>query len=297
MNPSAVVGTAPLVCLINDKAGTAKDVVEKLKGEPGLDVRPTDPAKLTEVLEGLVASGVKRVAVSGGDGTLRSAAQVLAGTATELAVIPGGTLNHFAKNLDIPLEPEKAARLALEGTARPVDVGYVNERLILNTSSVGVYVLFVKTREHFEKRFGYFLSSLFAAVRILWRLRTFNIEIEVEGVRRRYETPLVFVGVGERELKMPGFGERVPDGKRGIHVFVVRGKRRARLLVFAIAAAPRGIPSTTRSSWLDAVLVEDARIDFPRKDGNVAVDGEIEPMTAPLEYRVARDALNVVVPG
>ena len=284
-------------CLVNGKAGSAKAVLAALAGQEHLDIRPVEPGDLRDALQDLVAAGASRIAVAGGDGTLRTAAAVLAGTPTELGVIPGGTLNHFAKHHDIPLEPAEAAGVVRDGAAVSVDVGYVNDRLILNTSSVGVYVLFVRTRERFERYMGYRVASVLAAIRILWRLRTYRVELEVDGETRRYETPLVFVGIGERVMKLPSFGDRDEDGRRGLHVVVVRRKSRARLVVLGITAAARGIPTTTRTGWIDSMIVDECRIEFPRPHGNVAVDGEIHPMVAPLDYRIARSTLRVVVPA
>jgi diacylglycerol kinase (ATP) len=57
----------------------------------------------------------------GGDGTLHSAAN-LPGTPPDVALIPAGTANNVARCLRIPLEPEAAARVALTGPVRPVDL-------------------------------------------------------------------------------------------------------------------------------------------------------------------------------
>src|SRR5205814_1492833 len=81
-----------------------------------------------------------RVLVAGGDGSIGSAAGVLAGTGTELAVLPCGTLNHLAKDLGLPLDLAAAARVAAGGRSVDVNAAVVNSRIFLNTSSVGAYV-------------------------------------------------------------------------------------------------------------------------------------------------------------
>ncbi len=65
-------------------------------------------------------AGARRVLVSGGDGTVASAAAVACETEMELAALPGGTLNHFAKDHGIPTELAEALELAATGSARPV---------------------------------------------------------------------------------------------------------------------------------------------------------------------------------
>jgi diacylglycerol kinase family enzyme len=181
------------------------------------------------------------------------------------------------------------------GACRGVDVGTVNGRVFLNTSSVGAYVRFVRIRERLERTFGYRIASALAALRLLFQFRLIAVEVEVDGKPRIYRTPLVFIGVGERELQLPTLGSRVTDGKRGLHVMVVRGRTRARLLAIALAAVSRGVKSVSRTPQFDSFLVDRCRITV-RRPGLVAVDGELVPMQTSLEFELRRDALQVVCP-
>lgn len=261
-----------------------------------IDARDLRADQIGEALRELAASGVRRVAVAGGDGTMAIAAERAASLRLELAVIPAGTLNHLAKDLGIPSSLDEAVRVATSGHARPVDAGSVNGRLFLNTSSVGTYVTFVRMRERLERYLGYRIASLVAALRLLVRPRTFTVEVEIEGKMRVDITPLVFVGVGERELKLPTLGGRADGGRRGLHLMIVRGRSPARLAALAFAAAARGTRSATRSPALDAVIVEQFTIRMRRPRGRVATDGELITMVAPLEYRWMPEAVMVVVP-
>ncbi|MGW1764199.1 diacylglycerol kinase family protein [Streptomyces sp. NPDC002073] len=69
--------------------------------------------------------GVDLVVVCGGDGTVRACADVAAGTGTPLALVPCGTGNLLARNLDLPLDPLTALEEALAGGEFPIDVGRV----------------------------------------------------------------------------------------------------------------------------------------------------------------------------
>jgi diacylglycerol kinase family enzyme len=291
-------GGAPIPAIVNAKAGTADAAVTALR-EAGaaFRVEEVDPAGLERAVHAEVESGAERVLVAGGDGTIATAASVLVGTPVALAVLPGGTLNHFARCHAIPTEAPEALRVAAEGAVTTADVAYVNGRLFLNTSSVGAYELFVRTRERFERHVGYRLASIAAAIRVLFELRGYRVTLEVDGKQHVYRTPIVFIGVGERELKVPSLGDRVADGRRGLHVLVVRGRTAGRLFVLALAAASRGVAAVSRTPLLDSFVVDSVTIDMPRPEGNVAVDGELERMRAPLEYTLRRDALRVVTPG
>jgi diacylglycerol kinase family enzyme len=257
----------------------------------------TEPVALRESILRATRDGATRVVVAGGDGTIQSGAGAVAGTPVELAVLPTGTLNHFAKRHGIPTDIEQALDVAAGPHVQTTDVGHVNEQLFLNTSSVGGYVTFVRTRDRLEERLGYLVASALAALRIMARMRTFLVELEVTGQRRVYSSPLVFVGIGERELKLPALGGPAPDGRRGLHVMIVSGQTRAKLVALALAAATRGTRWLARTPHLDSFIVERCRITMTRRLGRVAVDGEVVPLESPLQYRLTRDALRLVTPA
>ena len=259
----------------------------------GFDIRDVPPATLANQVRAAIADGARRVLIAGGDGSIASAAGALAGTGLDLAILPCGTLNHLAKDLSLPLDLEQAAQVAKSGHSIPVDAAVVNDRIFLNTSSVGAYVTFVRSREALERRFGYKLASLLAGARLLARMRTFRVRLQVEGVAREYVTPLVFIGVGERELRLPSLGSRVPGGKTGLHVMVVRRRSGARTLALGLAAAARGVNAVSATPAMDAFLVDSCRIE--RRARSVSVDGEIVQIMPPLEYRHVPGHLQVVV--
>ncbi len=286
-----------LPVFLNPGSRTSPAVLEALERAGGYDIRRAGPEELPRLLRDAVSRGVPRVVVAGGDGTVELAAAALAGTSVELAVLPAGTLNHFARDHEIPTDPAEALALARDGEARPVDVGYVNDRLFINTSSVGAYVRFVRTRDQAERFAGYWLASLIAGIRVLTTPTLIPVRLETEGEVRRYRTPLVFVSVGERSLKLPGLGRRVPDGARGLHVLLPRGRRQARRFARAYGRVSRGLPVEEKTFGLDSALVNAFRLDLPSPAATVAMDGEICRTSTPLDYRYAADAVSVVVPN
>ena len=97
------------------------------------------PGHATELAAAAVAEGIRRVAVAGGDGTVCEAAEGLhrAGGG-ELAILPLGTGNDAARTLGLPLKLEEAARLAVNGACRPVDLIAVGDHVVLNAIGVGL---------------------------------------------------------------------------------------------------------------------------------------------------------------
>jgi diacylglycerol kinase family enzyme len=284
---------------VNSEAGTADHACEALAKESTFKVERIAPADLAPRVRKAIESGARRILIAGGDGTIATAARELRGKSCELAILPAGTLNHFAQDLGLPTDLDEAVRVAAGSVTRCIDVAEVNGRLFLNTSSVGVYVTYVRTRERLERRFGYWLASAAAALRILAKLRSFRVTVEVEGVEQEYLTPLVFIGVGERELRLPTLGSRVEEGRRGLHVMIVRSRTGGRMLALAFAAAARGVRAVSRTPAMRSFIVDGVRIE-PRTrviGGAIALDGEIVSVTPPLEYRFVPEGLKVVVRG
>jgi diacylglycerol kinase family enzyme len=286
---------AKIPALVNRASGTADAARKALVDNDAFELHEVSPEKLDSALRELVAESVPRLLVAGGDGTIAAAAAALLDTNIQLAILPGGTLNHFAGDLHIPKEPAEALALAVVGTPRPTDVAMVNQRVFLNTSSVGTYVHFVRVREYLEPWCGYRIASAIAALRCLFELRDVAVEFDVDGQRHMYHTPMVFIGAGERELKLPLLGKRVPDGKRGLHVMVAQGRSRARLLAIGLSAVARGVKTAARQPELDSFIVDHCTIKLQR-EGRIAVDGELVSIGKSLEYYLKRDAIQVVCP-
>ena len=288
--------SAAIPAFVNPTSGSAKAALKVLDGAPGFEVHLLAPEESALALRRAVRERAPRVLIVGGDGTVAIAASILAGTSTALAVLPAGTLNHFARSHGIPTDLDKALGVAASGRVKSVDVGYVNEQLFLNTSSVGVYVRFVETRDRLQPYLGYWLASVAAGVRILRSLRNIVVKLEVGGETRIYRAPLVFVAVGERNLTPLKLGWPTGEPGGALHVVVPRGRRQARRFVRAYARSYRGRPIEARPMGLDSALVERFRLDLTRSGVKLSTDGEIGRQHPPLEYRLAEGALNVVVP-
>lgn len=291
-----MVTNAPLIpAFVNPGSGNSEKARDALASTGRFDIHEIEPAGLKEEIRKAVDGGATRILVAGGDGTIGIGAAVVAGTEVELAVLPAGTLNHFAKDMEIPVDLPEAAAVATGTTTSVSDVAYVGEKLFLNTSSIGAYVIFARVREKLEERLPYKLASVFAIISTFLRMRVLAVELEIEGKTQVYRTPLVFIGVDERELQFPTLGNRIKDGKRGLHVMVVRWRGRGKLLSLGLRAIFRGVDEVSRTVEFDSFIVERCTIAMKRPLARVARDGEIESMSTPLEYRIERDKLRVVV--
>ncbi|MDB4905904.1 MAG: diacylglycerol kinase catalytic region [Gemmatimonadetes bacterium] len=281
----------PVIAFVNGKSERLEEVQAAVRDVGGIDLRVVEPAQLAAEMLKAIDAGARRIIVAGGDGTIGSAANVAVQHGIELGIVPAGTLNHFAKFVKLPESLADAVRVARDAPARPMDVAECNGRIFLNTSSVGAYANFVRRREKYEGKLGYHFATLVAAVVTFARLQPFVLQLEVNGVASRYVTPLVFIGVGEREMKIPAVGDRVEGGRQGLHVMVIRGRARLGYLAVAFAAASRGIWAAARTPELDSFIV--SRCTIEQRHDTLALDGEIVRMPSPLEYALRSAALLV----
>lgn len=279
---------------INPHSGSAQRLMPILKRYREVALQPITPNTLPQLIKAEIALGERRVIVCGGDGTLALAANYLVGTDTALAIIPGGTLNHFASYVGIPDDPERALEMALYSPNRTkIDVGLVNKHLFLNTSSVGAYVHFVRTRDYLERSMSYLSASILAAMKRLIKLRSAKLYFNSVKVR----TPLAFVGVRERDLVFPALGKEVPNGRKGLHVIIIKTENRWDMIRLVFNAVMRGIDPLQKARKVDSRMVESIEIDNHSRKHSiyVALDGELTLQKTPLKYSYIKEGLSVVV--
>jgi len=267
-----------------------------LAGGLTVDVRlASSGAELVKLMRAAADEHPALLITAGGDGTISTAAGMLAGTQTVLGVLPFGTLNHFAKDLHIPLELETAVANIISGNAIAVDVGEVNGRVFINNSSLGLYPDIVRDRERQEARLGRgkLRSLVWASLAAFRRFPFLTVRIEVEGTQRVYATPLVFVG--NNEYKMEGFkiGERDRIDRGRLSVYIVKRQGRAALVWLSLQAL---VGRLRQARDFEALSTTDFVIDTRHARILVATDGEVQLMDTPLHYRTRPQSLRVLVP-
>ena len=174
--------------LLNASAGArgagAVDTVRRAFRQAGVPVHVAvvEPGDLAERVRAVIDAGAPVVGVAGGDGTLRTAAAELAGGATALLPIPTGSLNSFARGLGIR-GVRGAARAVAHGTMDRVSVGMAEDRLFLNTATVGAYARIVRLRELLRRPLGRELATLTAAWSVLREAPAFEASLQAEDER------------------------------------------------------------------------------------------------------------------
>jgi YegS/Rv2252/BmrU family lipid kinase len=248
---------------------------------------------VTDQARRAVDQGCRIAVAAGGDGTVNAVVSALVGTDVPLGILPVGTLNHFAKDLGIPLDLEQAVRLITQGVRRQVDVGEVNGAVFVNNSSLGVYPRIVALRSRWHATgLGKWVAVLWASLTVLRRRPFMGVRIRTTEDTLLRRTPFVFVG--NNEYRMAGLKAASRESLTGgrLAVYVMHAERRRSLLVLGWRVLLRGVD---RVPELELFLVEEAVIETRRRV-SVALDGEVRGMAPPLTYRIRPLALTVIAP-
>ncbi len=294
-----------LAVVINAASGAAQrhgpealnDLVRSVAREARAEeaeVRVVPPEGLQQALRD-AARDHDEVWVGGGDGTLRSAAGLMVRRRGTLGVLPLGTMNLLARDLNIPLEIENAVRALSHAEVAAIDVGRVNDSVFLNKSALGLYPEMIVDRERRRRLFGItkWPAMMKAAWRAVRRHRLMEIAIEYHGQRREIVSPALVVAVGTYEFRAARLFTRTDLQSGELTLYVSHEKtalgsagQLAKLFLGTLEADPE----------LETIKADSITIDFERPKP-VASDGEIEMLPGPIRYSVAKQALRVRVPA
>jgi len=294
------------IVIINEKAGTSMtgseaesaDSLRAIFAAEGIDadVQIVPPADIEARLRDALAARPDAIAIGGGDGTVRSAAAALADTGVTLGVLPLGTLNHFAKDLGMPLDLKNAIGALARGEVRDVDVGDVNGQTFINNCSLGTYAEAVRHRDALRKKHGHgkWFAMFWASLKAFRRFRRMRLEIVTDsGEPRRVRTPLVVVANNRYSGRALGNSLRpsLDEGRLWIYTALVHRHLAALRMVWQSL-----VHSLDAADALGSEPATAATIASRAGPLSVAMDGEAIDLQSPLRFRIRPGALRVLVP-
>jgi diacylglycerol kinase family enzyme len=239
--------------------------------------------------------GAKAIVIGGGDGSVHAAVNALAGTQIQLGVLPLGTLNHFAKDLGIPLALEQSILTVLQGEEKLVDLGAVNGHFFINNSSIGIYPRIVRRRDREIEILGKgkWRALISATWRVLKKVPLYDLEIETPEQRITLQTPFIFIGNNEYSTDLVKLGRREKLDSGILSIYISRKTDRWSLLGSALRAAFFGVDQTPDLEKINACSVH---VKTNRKKVHVAFDGEVQTLTPPLHFKIHPKVLRVIAP-
>jgi diacylglycerol kinase family enzyme len=292
----------PVEVIINAEAGASEkdavcQVITETFAECGIAAHLTlakSGAELVELARRAARGAAQVVVAGGGDGTLNAVASLLVDTDKIFGVLPLGTLNHFAKDLQIPLVLPNAVRTICAGHTRRVDVGEVNGRIFLNNSNLGLHPSLVQKREEIQRKgYGKWPAFFRALLTVLRRYPFLAVRLSAAGKEVASRTPFVLIGNNRYELDglKLGMRPRLDAGELSLYITGRVGRLGLlRLALRALFGRLRGdkdfLALTTEEVWIETRL----------RRVRVSTDGEVTVLQTPLHYRIRPGALRVIVP-
>ncbi|HET9140490.1 bifunctional phosphatase PAP2/diacylglycerol kinase family protein [Actinophytocola sp.] len=248
---------------------------------------------LVERLTAEVDDSTKAVGVAGGDGSVAAVAAVAERHRLPLAVLPAGTLNHFARDIGVATFDD-AAEAMRTGEAVSVDLATVRvdgaaPRPFVNTASIGGYPDMVRIRERWEHRLGKWVSAGLALIRVLAEARPLHVTME----GRRRAVWLLFVGNGPYHPRgmVPAWRPGLDTGL--LDVRYLRADVRMSRTRFLVAALTGTL---TRSRVYVQREIPRLTVDVHGEPVALATDGEVPASGTRFDFAVAEARLTVYRP-
>lgn len=235
------------------------------------------------------ADSAEVLAIAGGDGSVATAAHVAVERDLPLAVFPGGTLNHFAKDIGCDTAA-KTVRAVADGSLSRVDVVRLNgTTTVLNTASIGAYPNFVRRRERLQGTLGKPVASAYAMAMTLRREQPVRIAYD----NRTLQTSLFFLGNSAYQPDgfAPAVRHRMDDGLLDVRILET-GRRWSTLRILTALLTGR----LQRSRLYHELRVPQFR--FTAVDGPIPIahDGEVDGACPEAEFSACYRALQVFRP-
>ncbi len=259
------------------------------------EIRSTTGSSIDREAQLAASAAVDVVVACGGDGTISSVARAVAGTPMPLGIVPLGTLNHFAKDLGIPLDVAAAVKVIAAGRVSRIDVGDVNGRVFINNSSLGVYPHFVLNRDSHRQRHGLskWVAMLPTMLNVFRRFPMVHLRLEAGTTTIERKTPVVFIGNNEYQFDLFNLGKRtqLDCGKLSLSIAKVDNRWGLFKLTMRSLAGCAGRASDVEAFHASNCLIETRRHRLP-----IALDGEVVHLRPPFHYCIRPAALSVCVP-
>ncbi|MFF4808662.1 diacylglycerol/lipid kinase family protein [Micromonospora chersina] len=236
-----------------------------------LGAYPVDrPGELDRVLAEAARLGPDLLVAGGGDGTIGTAARLLAHRDMALGLLPLGTTNNFARTVGVPLDLDAAVGLLIDGKVIDVDLGLIGDTLFTNHVGIGLSADIMLTAPPRLKRVVGRLAYPLTALGLLARHRPLRVTVRAEGREHAFDTHQVYVANGGFHAGRPITADANADD-RLLVAYPVGGPSRRGLLRETARNAAAGHRRTLVDKPFLAVRQLWLETDRPAR---IEVDGE-----------------------
>lgn len=234
------------------------------------------------------------VMVGGGDGTVLAAVLAGIGRTVPLGVLPLGTLNLFARDLGLPVDPVLAAHQVAKGTVREIDLAEVNGNPFAIWASLGMHPRIVRRRDRLQQSgLSKWPAMILAVFRLFKRYPMLNATLMSKGAARDVTTPILVVSNNAwREEPIPLSRQTLDRGELVVHI------ARCRTRIGFLALIVKALLGRWRAGQLLATFTtKEVHVTSRKRRVMVSLDGEVTVLRSPLVFRVHPHALKVMMPA
>lgn len=300
LKPSIIDGIMQTMLVFNPTAGQAETLERELEvaasvwREQGWRVvlEPTRAAGDGRRLARLAAEqGYHLVIAAGGDGTINEVINGLVGSQTALATLPLGTMNVWARELGLPLQPRAAATALLSWKPRPIDLGRAGEHYFLLMAGIGFDAAITAGVKPDEKRRFGALAYVVRGIEEAFRIRGARTRITLDGRPFRGRVLMIVIGNSQLYGGLVKITHRASIDDGLLDVCVIKGYNGLSALRRLGAILLRSYSQDPDIAYYRARTIEvTSRPRMP-----VQVDGDPIGMT-PMTFEVVPGALLALLP-
>lgn len=276
-----------IAVVLNSQAKNAKKksslYIKLLSEHFACEIFEIHPKNLNSTIE-KCAEQFSTIIVGGGDGTLHSAAQYLVGKDISLGVIALGTLNHFAREMNLPMSPEELVSAIKAKNTLDISLATIDNVYIINNASIGFYPKLVEVRSYFSKYIHKFLAYLPAFVHNLVYVKKQKLNVEFGHVKETINTSFMMVSNGVYNYKFPIHFIRNDFTKKQLGIYYLRHS------IFKNVFTKKDLFFSASTSVI--IISSHDNADETLK---VAIDGEVKNLKSPLKFSVAKDKLKIII--
>jgi diacylglycerol kinase family enzyme len=281
-----------IAVILNKKAHNAEQIYNYLQAfdQEGIlytffPLEPEDlPVQIQRCLEEF-----DLLLVGGGDGSIRSAAQYCANTSITLGVLPLGTMNHFAKEVGLPLTTQEIVEAIKKPRLIKIDLAEVNGNVFVNNSSLGFYPKLAKKRDYYAKHYYKWLSYIPSIIKTFSYHDAFNFKIKAEEINLTLHTSFLMISNNLYSYKFPINIARdsFHEATLGIY-FLKHGKMTTRKIFHQLFRKRNNFDVLTSKKPVEIEVLNKATV-------SVSLDGDTMTMQTPLIYRSIPNALQLLM--
>jgi len=253
-----------------------------------------DPATVSRFVSEAMENRADIIVAGGGDGTVSAVVNLIAAKNIVLGVLPLGSLNHLAKDLNIPLDVDAAVDVICAGKTVAIDLGEVNGRFFVNNVSIGAYPKALYFRDKWRPYLGKWLAMALAFLAMVLKFSWFPIRLECDGTTKRVLVPLLLAGNNAYATTWPDLGARPVLNSGMLWVLVLKKvgvPRRIWIMLLTILGKLEHLDEAETLETREFVVRSYRRIIA------AGVDGERIKLSTPLVFKSHHEAIRVRVPS